>query len=739
MKRHARKFLLLFVFALVKPAHAAQAPPEVLTNASDVLALPAERALIGVPIKIKGVVTATERYWDGRFFVQDASGGVFADNVGGESPSVGDLVEVSGISHPGAFAPVISRPAWKKVGNAPLPQPKPVTIEALMSGIEDGQRIEITGTVRTVGDEHSLLSLDLVSGGYRFHAFAKRNPDFAPEKLIGAQVRVRGTAAPSFNAQLRQLITVKVFAPLLEDFRVEQAESINPFNEPALPLAGIAQYRRGNRPQQRVRVKGIVTCQRPGEDLFLLDDSGGLQVRTHERTRFSSGDVIEAVGFPSLDHFLPVLEDAVCRKTDEPRGEITARHASIEELQAGLHHADFITLRGRLLERAVRRSLDHASEGMQVNTTMTLQGENMIFSAEAETAEEPQQLVSVPIGSMVEVTGVCLSEIDQEGKLKLLKLLLPASQPLRVLERPSWFTPQHLSVTLALVLTVLFLALSGMLIISKKNSILRILVREREHAQKQLQVAHDSLEARVRERTEQLKQQITARKESELQFKAVLAERTRLAQELHDTLEQSLTGIALQMDTAARMVEKTPEEASHHLKLARTLLRQGQLDVRRSVWDLRSRALDQFDLPSILTASSRQLTDGTNVSVKVDAHGRVRPLPDVIEDNLLRIAQEALTNVIKHARATAATIDLDYGAENVFLEIKDNGKGFSAEDRPGPEEGHFGLLGISERVKRINGEVTIESVPESGTTVHVKIPLKTEQEIHMPELAGLDI
>src|SRR5689334_18130964 len=166
--------------------------------------------------------------------------------------------------------------------------------------------------------------------------------------------------------------------------------------------------------------------------------------------------------------------------------------------------------------------------------------------------------------------------------------------------------------------------------VSKRNAVLSDLICAREKAQAELQQAHDLLEERVKERTAQLKFQITARKESELQFKAVLSERTRLAQELHDTLEQTLTGIALQMDTATRLVDQTPEQAGHHLQLARSLLRQGQLDIRRSVWDLRSRALDQFDLPSILTASSRQLTDGTNVRVMVAPHGRVRPLPDII-------------------------------------------------------------------------------------------------------------
>jgi signal transduction histidine kinase len=156
------------------------------------------------------------------------------------------------------------------------------------------------------------------------------------------------------------------------------------------------------------------------------------------------------------------------------------------------------------------------------------------------------------------------------------------------------------------------------------------------------------------------------------------------------------------------------------------------------VWDLRSRALEQFDLPAVVSACSRQLTDGTCVEVKVSVNGSVRRLPDVIEDNLLRIAQEALTNAIKHSGGTTANISLDYQPRKIVLEIRDNGQGFAADQCDGPLNGHFGLLGISERVKRLNGQVTIESLPASGTTVRVEIPLEPE-EIQLPVLAGRNL
>jgi signal transduction histidine kinase len=97
-----------------------------------------------------------------------------------------------------------------------------------------------------------------------------------------------------------------------------------------------------------------------------------------------------------------------------------------------------------------------------------------------------------------------------------------------------------------------------------------------------------------------------------------------------------------------------------------------------------------------------------------------------VEENLLRIAQEALTNVIKHSGATLTEIELDYGPKNVTLQVKDNGKGFALDDCAGPREGHFGLLGISERTKRLQGQIAFSSAPNAGTTVRVQIPIPHE-------------
>lgn len=705
-----------------------------LTNAADVLALPAEQAAKFLPIIVRGVVVAGEPTWGGRFFVQDETSGVFVENLSTNRPEIGDFIEIRGVSHPGAFAPIITGPWWKKLGTAPLPPARVVPIEQVMSGAEDGQRVEVVGIVRAVQSGKINIDVDIASGGYRLHAFPKTPENVDVQNLIGARVRIRGTVAATFNATLRQRISVALFVPLRTDFIVEQTEAVNPFDEPLLPLNAIAQYRKNLLPGKRVHVKGVVTLQRLGVDLFLEGPSGGLHVKTRLNQALKVGDVIEAVGFPEVEHFLPVLDDAIFRKTSEAVAPAEPKVAPVKEILAGLHHADLITLRAKLLDRNIRQGRPRWNTPARNQTILMLQHEDLVFTAEMESNDKDDSLASIPIGSLVEVSGVCFTESGADKKITSLQVLLQNAASVKLIKRPSWWTPQRLLIGLGILLVVLVAAVSWVVMVSKKNLVLNGLIREKVKAQHELQQAHDQLEERVKERTAQLKFQITARKESEVQYKAVISERTRLAQEIHDTLEQSLTGIALQLDTTSKLFHNQPDTANHHLELAREFVTQSQVEVRRSVWDLRSRALEQFDLPGALVASGKQLTDGTSIKFDVQAKGRVRPLPETVEDNLLRIAQEALTNVIKHSQATATTIELDYGPKTVTLQIIDNGRGLPAEHLAGPSEGHFGLLGISERAKRLGTEAVFESPASGGTIVRVHVAIDRE----FPKLEDVD-
>ncbi len=708
---------------------AAQDTNLVLTNMSEVISLPADIAARQIKVDVTGTVTATVPTLGGSFFVQDAQCGVFVDNRDGPLPQPGDMVRVTGVTEKGAYAPVITGPKYAKLGTGPLPPARAVSIERFMCGAEDSQRVEVSGIVRSIqmSVTESNIDLGIAAGGYRFHAFPKMPLGDDPQRLIGARVRLRGTSGAFFNQEQRRLTALKLFMTSeADDFVVEAMESVDPFAEPVLALNNIAQYRRNKRPGERIHLKGTITYRRPGEELFLQDASGGLRIKTHQMDPVSVGDVVEVAGFADIENFLPVVEDAVFRKTSDRHAELAPKVVTLQEVQDGLCHASLITLQGKLLDRFIRR--DHQPETGKPSPQIVLmmQSKNLTFTAETEASEANSDLNAIPFGSTVEVSGVCFTESGEDGKARSFQILMPAGKSVRVLAEPSWLTPQRLLSGLAILFAVSIVALGLTVVVSRKNATFRTLIREKEKAQLELWQAHDQLEERVKERTAQLKLQITARKELELQSKATLTERTRLAQELHDTLEQSLTGVALQLDATTRLFEKESDNAKNHLEMARNLVSESQMEVHRSVWNLRCRALEQFDLPEAVRMSIGQITGGSNLRVDMKARGRVRPLPETVEENLLRIAQEALTNVIKHSGATEAEIELDYGPKNVILQIKDNGKGFDMDDCAGPREGHFGLLGITERVKRLEGELHFSSAPDGGATIRVKIPIPHE-------------
>ena len=700
---------------------------DVITNAFGVLSLPGEMAW-GRVVTIRGVVTAAEAItaikpdWEGKFFVQDYTAGIFVEDSNHHRPAPGDFVEVTGTSHPGGYAPFISYASWKKLGTAPLPTAKQVTIEQLMAGNEDSQRVEIIGTVRTAQEIKPIVVYEIVSGGYRLTVYAPPLEGVDLQTLIGARVRMRGTASTFYSGQLRQLITVELHVPFASDFIIEQIQAGDSFNADLQALNSLGQYKINRDLNERLHIKGTVIYQRPGKDFFLEDDTGGLQVKSHQDTALQPGDVVDVVGFPGFDHFLPVLEDATFRKSSEPGKTLKPKVTGIRQLQGGFRHASLIRIQGKVVDRIQQPVAGSIGDEIEQQTVLTLQDAGIMFTIEDNSPEINQVLGQIEIGSTVQADGVCFTRISENGNLQSLQILLPAASGIQVLKKPDWLTPGRLLGGLAILFVILIVALTWIIMVQKRNRALKGLVQEKIQAQQELQQSHDMLEWRVAERTKQLKVEMSARKEAEIQFKATLSERTRLARELHDTLEQVLTGIGLQVDIATELVEADPSAGKRHIKLVRNLMTETQLELRRSIWDLRSRELDEFDFPEALKMNAHHIAERTNLKLKIETTGNARALSEVTEENLLRISQAALTNVIKHAHATEVDISLHFGERDVRLRIKDNGQGFDPQKVLGASEGHFGLLGITERVKRLNGNIQVASTPGQGACLEVLVP-----------------
>jgi ligand-binding sensor domain-containing protein/signal transduction histidine kinase len=208
-----------------------------------------------------------------------------------------------------------------------------------------------------------------------------------------------------------------------------------------------------------------------------------------------------------------------------------------------------------------------------------------------------------------------------------------------------------------------------------------------------------------------------------LQFGGVLAERTRIAREIHDNLAQEMAGISVQLEVVARTMPPEAETARNHLDRARQQVRHGIAEARRYVWDLRSPALDNNDLPTALAHTARRLTNETAIQAQVEVNGTFRPLAPLVEDNLLRIGQEAMNNAVKHGHAQRIMVNLVFDARRVQLSVRDDGCGFDSGVASNGRPGHFGLIGMRERAEQIGGTLSIQSTAGSGTEVVADIPI----------------
>jgi len=207
-------------------------------------------------------------------------------------------------------------------------------------------------------------------------------------------------------------------------------------------------------------------------------------------------------------------------------------------------------------------------------------------------------------------------------------------------------------------------------------------------------------------------------------------ERQRMAREIHDTLAQGLTGIITQLEAA----QQTARDAERERRIdnAKGLARDSLAEARRSVQALRPQALEDSRLPEALAAEVTRWSATSGVAAEVETTGEARALHPEVEVTLLRVAQEALANVAKHAGASRAGVTLSYMEDVVTLDVRDDGVGFTpkangdqgaaGEAGGSPPQGGFGLIAMRQRVSRLAGQLEIESEPGAGTAVSASLP-----------------
>jgi signal transduction histidine kinase len=207
------------------------------------------------------------------------------------------------------------------------------------------------------------------------------------------------------------------------------------------------------------------------------------------------------------------------------------------------------------------------------------------------------------------------------------------------------------------------------------------------------------------------------------QYLAVFAERTRVARELHDSLLQGMTAAALLLDHVRAELPASASAAAERLAVVEHALKTSLEEARRVVWNLREQPAGMDDLGLALSRLASRLADGTPVRCRVRVEGRAAPLSHEVQGSVFRIAQEAVTNAVKHAEARQIDVRLRYDEHAVGVSVSDDGRGFDPDRVDPARAGHFGLVGMRERASRVGASLTIESQPGQGTRVDLSVPM----------------
>jgi len=222
---------------------------------------------------------------------------------------------------------------------------------------------------------------------------------------------------------------------------------------------------------------------------------------------------------------------------------------------------------------------------------------------------------------------------------------------------------------------------------------------------------------------------------AEREFRAVLAERNRIAREVHDTLAQGYVGVSVQLEVLSELLRTNKTDAAvRHLDAARQHVREGLAEARQSIWALRSQDTDEQNLPVKLRRSTEN-ANGHGLEAAFSLYGAYRPMPPGTEREILRIGQEAIHNVKKHAGAQHLSVQLEYGPAELALIVKDDGRGFESSNGAGSPAGHYGVTGMRERADLIGGTLEVTSELGTGTTVrlHLTTPKEVRTETIKPE------
>ena len=648
--------------------------------------------------------------------VEEDSGGIVVDLGSGavgstEAISVGEEVEITGRVGPGEYAPVVSASGVVSHGHRALHPPRRCDPEAFLAGSEHGRLVEVEGIVQQAWHDGERVLLELETAGRLFTAeiptavVAAVVPGPDLQALVDAVVIVAGPAKTVSNTR-GEALRPWVIVARAEWFTVV-SEGVA-FTQSAVTLESIGGYRPSFGGGHRIQTFGTVIHALPGRTLHLQNGHHGVTVRIGAEAvgaeeRFELGDLVEVAGFIDRSGHVASIRGATVRRFGQSGAPqpFVVTPESILRVNAASAAADIQAAPGDYEGCLVRTT----GQLIQAQPTVAggvfvLRSAGVIVNVEADDASfDP--LASTAPGTFLEVTGVVA--IDWEESLRSpaggaplrVRLMVRSADDLRILKTPSWWTPARLVVGLVATAMILMTALGWV-----------ALLRRQLAAQQRLLAA-----------------EMRSRRDAAVEFEATLRERTRLAANLHDTLQQTILGIGYQLDACLTGRGGASDETNRHVDVARRMVSYAAGEVQGAVWAMRSLSLGGKSLGEALRDLVVRIGVGRDVKINVGVEGAFGDLPEFVAGNLLLIGQEAVHNALRHGAPKAIELVLvdDRGDGRIHLRVSDNGRGFVVGKQRGANEGHFGLQGMRERAERLGGTFSVTSRPREGTVVEATV------------------
>ena len=470
-------------------------PLRTITTAKQAHDLSASEAVRGYPIHLRAVVTYYDPAVDPRHiavFVHDQSGGIFLGlHVAPDGIGVGAVLDIRGVSGMGDFAPLIAQPRVVVVGKAKLPPTGPaVSLTRLLTGAEDGQWVEVEGVVRSIYEAPRDVGLQLAMRDGLITATLPLDPSSDYRHLVDARVIIHANAAPVFNGD-KQMVGARLLVPNISSVQIIEPGLADPFDTPLRDIDTLSRFSSMSPLPRRIHVRGRVTLIYPGSLVCIRDVAHGICAHTKQATALAVGEMADVVGFVETGRAAPALVDALYRR-DIAGGPVNISPVPVSPAQAlyGNHDSELVRMDGQLIGRDLAAS----------DTTLMLASDGFVFSVVLPLNLSGSASAAWQNGSRLRIKGVCSVLIDtqrssMEGGAAIrqsFRILLRSPEDVVVLEQPSWWTPRHTLVVLAIALAGTLTILAWVVVLTRRLKLQTRVIRQSEEQFRHM-AQHDAL------------------------------------------------------------------------------------------------------------------------------------------------------------------------------------------------------------------------------------------------------